>query len=162
MRILGSLLMLGVALLVSGCTYPCDPSHCYGTATFDSANVRGALTIVDLAPISDSGKTGFVDNEMWIVERGNAACSDDIQSKMCWVEVGYIAQADPTGAGPPRMFWADSRAHGGFHYHDLGPLDPQWYGSKAILVMIRDSTDASTWRVSAIPVKAGAAYSGLS
>src|SRR6266478_1027884 len=107
-------------------TYTCgDPSsgHCYGVnAWTQGTEYFGAYADITQVQMScPSGCGGFVDDEIWLIDRSSTNCtSNDFQ--MCWVEAGTFA----TEGNNPQYFWADSRPGTGntFNLHYLGNTDP--------------------------------------
>ncbi len=149
-----------VFMVLVGCntTYKCpNGAHCYGEVKFPTAGVQGMITTVDVDHMTDTGD-GFVDNEMWIVDRGNAACGGT-----CWVETGYVADNNAIiGDGGSasgidlHFFWADSRPNSTFIYHDFGLVPDNYFGHKVNFLILKKSTN--TWTVNIQPVSiAGAA-----
>ncbi len=157
MKILGRMLLTFlISLALCGCnSYTCSSPHCYGIVEFSSPGIEGFGMFVDVGHMLNTGD-GFVDNEIWIVDRGNRACNGTNQSNMCWVEVGYLADngtvAGNAGASglDPHFFWADSRPNGGFVWHDLGGIPDTYYGQKVFLLILKQGTN--TWSASVYPI----------
>jgi hypothetical protein len=122
----GMALALLVGSVGSADAYACgDPSqnHCYGINVWSRpSEFFGAYTdITQVQMACPSGCGGFVDDEIWLIDRSSSACTSNA-FKMCWVEAGTIT----TEGGNPTFFWADARPGTGntFNLHYLGGADP--------------------------------------
>ena len=118
-------LVFGAALQTEAANYACgDPSknHCYGDNAWTQAGEYfGAYTDITQSTLAcPSGCGGFVDDEIWLVDRSTSGCGNN-SFKTCWVEAGSIAS---DGQGPV-YFWADSRPTNDstFNLHLLGGVD---------------------------------------
>lgn len=94
------------------------------------------ITVVHLSCLNGCSN-GFVNDEMWLQQEGNTACSGDL----CWVEAGYIQ-----GSGFEDYFWADNRPNGGFFYHELTEVPGADYGHATTFIINRTST-TTKWLV---------------
>jgi len=118
--------LLGAAAHAQTTTYSCgnpQSGHCYGVNSWtQSGEYFGAYTdIAQVAMSCPSGCGGFVDDEIWLIDRSSSNCTtNDFQ--MCWVEAGTI---ESEGSNPT-YFWADARPGTGntFNAHYLGGTDP--------------------------------------
>jgi len=120
-------------------TNPCHASHCYATAELIVNPPEGFTGIYGTLRSNCIGvpkpKSGFVDNELWIVSGSH------------WVEAGItVGSAAIGGFYPtPVFFWADQRpGKGGYHEH---------YGRAATLrqshsIAIKYTGAGPTWKVS--------------
>jgi hypothetical protein len=140
-------------LALTGCNYSCTSAHCYGEVQFPTTGLRGMITTLDVRNISNTGD-GFVDNEMWIVDRGNTACGS--QNNTCWVEAGYLADnGTVTGNSgssgtDPHFFWADSRPNSTFIFHAFGSIPSNYFGHQVIVLILQNGTN--TWDVDIQPI----------
>jgi hypothetical protein len=122
-----AMLMTVVVLLVGGlnaasasASLYCSPygEHAYGEACL-FGSFHGVAGTIQSAELS-SGSTGFVTNDMWIVES---------KSEPHWVEAG-ITDGESTG-GSRKLFWADDRPGSGFYQHLGGSASLETaYGDK--------------------------------
>jgi hypothetical protein len=117
--------MFGPSPRAEAATYACgDPSknHCYGDNAWTQAGEYfGAYTeIIQSELACPSGCGGFVDDEIWLVDRSTPGCVNNA-FHACWVEAGSIAL---DGQGPV-YFWAESRPMNDstFYLHLLGGVD---------------------------------------
>ena len=117
--------LCGAMLRAEAATYACgDPSknHCYGNAAWVQASeyFGASVDITQSSLACPSGCGGFVDDEIWLIDRQSAGCVGN-PFGMCWVEAGSIAAE---GDGPV-YFWADSRPikDHTFNLHLLGGTD---------------------------------------
>jgi hypothetical protein len=107
-------------------SYSCgDPQsgHCYGTSSWtQGSEYFGAYTDITQVEMScPSGCGGFVDDEIWLIDRSSNNCTTN-DFGMCWVEAGTTANEGSS----PQFFWADGRPGTGntFNSHYLGNADP--------------------------------------
>jgi hypothetical protein len=105
-------------------TYNCpDSAHCYAVAEWSAQALQTCCLAggeVNISYTDLSGGDGFVDNELWLVQHGNAQCINLLLNipDVCWVEVGMIAE--PSQFSGTRYFWADNTPALGFAFHPLG------------------------------------------
>jgi len=126
MQFVALLLLLGVADGALASPYSCgNPSsgHCYGVnAWTQGSEYFGAYTDITQVTMScPSGCGGFVDDEIWLIDRSSSNCTSN-DFRMCWVEAGTFV----TEGNSPQYFWADARPGTGntFNLHYLGGTDP--------------------------------------
>lgn len=141
--------LCAASALLAGCnaTYNCSSPHCYGTALWDgeTPSVVSLETTVKLVPLN--GGDGFVDDEMWVVDRNDANCSNatlGIQSQ-CWIEMGALAGPAWFTDTATHLFWAENRpasTAGGasaFYFHVLANPNSEELSSHADYVITRDA-----------------------
>jgi len=95
----------GVSAAPASALY-CSPygEHYYGEACL-FGSFHGVSSTIQSAELS-AGSTGFVNNDMWIVES---------KPEPHWVEAG-ITDGEETG-GSRKLFWADDRPGSSFYQH---------------------------------------------
>jgi hypothetical protein len=158
-----------VSIMLVGCntTYNCpNTGHCYGEVKFPTPGLQGMITTVDVDHMVDTGD-GFVDNEMWIVDRNNAACA--AQKNICWVETGYVADNNAiTGDGGSasgidlHFFWADNRPNSTFIYHDFGLVPDYYFGHKVTFLIMKAGTNRWTVNIQPVSIPGASTWSGTS
>lgn len=135
----GGALALGAWLGLCGTSaaqYDCgDPSsgHCYATTDWrEQQEYFGAYTDIRVAPISTTDSSGFVDNEIWMVDETTPECRAN-GFGMCWVEVGYFAVPR---SNQPQYFLAQVAPGGQFRLVMPGAVDP--VGTLDHFMLIKD------------------------
>ena len=103
------LLLCGAAKHAHANPYSCgnpQSGHCYGISSWtQGSEYFGAYTdITQVAMSCPSGCGGFVDDEIWLIDRSSSNCTTN-DFNMCWVEAGTTADEGSS----PQFFWADAR-----------------------------------------------------
>lgn len=92
-------------------------NHCYARQDW-FGGMNGAKTTINIVQLNCSNacqSTGFIDNEMWLIDEQTSSCTSNKYGN-CWVEAGYINDGYNFS-----YFWADVRPvdNGNLNFHWL-------------------------------------------
>jgi hypothetical protein len=148
--------------------------HCYGITQWGRSQYFGSYTDISMVHLqcdvfdclihcssvfSCSIPGGFIDDEMWLIDRGTPAClSNGFGS--CWVEAGYWTQYSPLFSMD--YFWADVRPGSGIFVHVLGSVPDHDIGARTHFMIVRDDRTAARPYLSFIYSDSGTFYLGTS
>lgn len=167
---LGAILVLLPFQLLSQSTASAHPSiptsyscgdknsgHCYAINDWygGMAGAKTNITLVNLVcngwPFGSCDSTGFVDDEIWVIDDNASGDCSSTSFKRCWVEQGII-----NDGSAPYFFWADVRPiDKGLNYHD-GPQFGGYFGDTANFTI--QQTSSNTWSVSTTILNCGCSY----
>jgi hypothetical protein len=148
--------------------------HCYGISVWTRSQYFGAYTDISMVHLrcdvfdclihcssifSCSVPGGFIDDEMWLIDRTTPSCSVSPFGS-CWVEAGYWTQYAPFFSED--YFWADAPPTGGLFVHVLGGVPDRDYGAPSHFMIVRDDRTAARPYLAFIYSGSGTFYAGTS
>jgi hypothetical protein len=143
-----AMLCLAAALpLLTSCnnTYNCSSPHCYGRVDWENLKPAAVSLEATVKLMPMNGGDGFVDDEIWMVDSGNANCGN---YGMCWLELGALAGPAWFSDDATHLFWAENRPaaggnSAGFFFHPLATPSGNELNSHVDYVITRDARPVS-------------------
>lgn len=154
-RAIGLLCLVVAALPLTSCSnnYNCSNPHCYGVVSWDNQSPPVVLLEATVKLMPMHGGDGFVDDEMWVVDRNDKNCSN---YSMCWIELGALAGPAWFNDKATHLFWAENRPTSGgdgagFFFHPLANPVGNELNSHVDYLITRDArpVNGNGWIVAA-------------